>query len=139
MTDDMLSALLNFSLAGLARLLQNRAFTIGANAQARLEDYQKANDPVTAFLSDRCRAVIGQNIERAQLFGEFMSFCLEQGYKPTTKQTFYNRVRAERIAEKTIKGKDYFANLAVLTSRVENFPPQGGEKVENFESKNMLL
>jgi len=138
-TDDMLSSLFNFSLAGLARLLQNRAFTIGANAQALLEDYRKANNPVTTFLSDRCKVVVGKNIERAQLFGEFMAFCLEQEYKPTTKQTFYNKVRAERVTEKTIKGKDYFADLTVLTGRVENFPPQGGEKVENFEPKNTLF
>ncbi|NQU02759.1 MAG: hypothetical protein HQ589_01220 [Syntrophaceae bacterium] len=113
-TDDMLSGLFNFGFAGLKRLAVQRCFTEGETTKQQLADYQKANDPVSAFIADRCKVVIGSNIKRKDLFQEFTAYCQEQGYEAVTNRKFYGRVRSHRFVDKLIDGYDYFSNIAVV-------------------------
>lgn len=113
-TDEMLSSLFSFALDGLKRLYEQRCFTIGATAQVRMADYQKANDPVSAFLNDRCKEVIGSKVKRSKLFEEFIAHCRDQEYKALNRQQFYDRIRSHRFRDKRTDGVDYFADIALI-------------------------
>ncbi|MBF0542101.1 MAG: bifunctional DNA primase/polymerase, partial [Nitrospirae bacterium] len=63
-----LSGLLNKALEGLSRLYgNNKIFSESEAVKKAMESYQKSNDPVSAFISDRCELDIESRIERTTL------------------------------------------------------------------------
>lgn len=91
--NDELSGVLNWALDGLARLLQNKAFTYSDEIAKTLTDYRIASDPVQTFLLDE-GIKPGPNEEPLKdLYKVFKYTSDENGNRPITIRTFAERLR----------------------------------------------
>jgi len=114
-----LSGLLNRALNGLRRLFSNGYFTESENIVHTIEDYRKQNDTVLAFISDRCDLTSDGVIERKSLYDAYIQYCEDEGLKPGSRQTCYNRIRAQRVSERKINGILHFARIALKTQKLD--------------------
>ncbi|MBN2015904.1 hypothetical protein JW766_03650 [Candidatus Dojkabacteria bacterium] len=93
-TPNELSGLLNRALAGLKRLYDNGHFSENRTTASALEDYEKSNDNVFAFISDCCEIIQGSRIERTELYAAYEEYCQSEGYNPTSRQKVYKKIRS---------------------------------------------
>jgi putative DNA primase/helicase len=93
-TPEELSGLLNRALKGLRRLQENKVFTEPDTVKKALAEYQKWNDPIAGFVQDKCELDVGNRIERQMLFTAYAKYCLEEGFKTESRNSFYKRVRS---------------------------------------------
>jgi len=93
-TPEELSGLLNRALRGLRRLHENKVFTEPETVKKALAEYQKWNDPISGFVQDKCQLDVGNRIERQMLFTAYAKYCLEEGFKTESRNSFYKRVRS---------------------------------------------
>jgi len=94
-TPEELSGLLNRALAGLVRLHTRNDFSEIETTEKRLAGYKRYNDPITAFLQDKCDlSNIKGRIGRGQLYYEYLKYCQTEGFKTESKFTFYKKVRS---------------------------------------------
>jgi putative DNA primase/helicase len=89
-TEEELSSLLNWALEGLARIRQQRRYSYNKTVEETTEFYQKAADPVYAFLKDRCEQSSDDWIEKDELYEIFKQYCLENNI-PVLKPNSFGR------------------------------------------------
>ncbi len=108
-----LSGLLNHALKGLRRLFQQGDFSESKSTQRALEDYEKANDSVAAFISDKCTLDSESEIERGQLFDSYTIYCEREGYKQEKRNAFYQKIRSRGILPKRLSTQRLFMGISV--------------------------
>lgn len=96
-----LSAMLSLALMGLKTVLKDGAFDAPQSTTETIGEYQKSNDPVSAFVADSCTLAPAEYIERGLLFNEYCTYCSESGYKALTRNAFYQRIRVFREVGET--------------------------------------
>lgn len=107
-----LSGLLNRALAGLNRLFENQDFTDSGTVKDAVENYQKQNDPVTAFVIDDCEFVPETEVKRTGLYIAYAKYCVDSKYDAVSRNTFYDRIRMySQVGEKRSMGIDYFTGI----------------------------
>jgi phage/plasmid-associated DNA primase len=74
-TETELSGLLNLALAGLSRLQKNQSYSYTKSVDETTELYQRAADPVFAFLLDTCEVSPGEWVAKGQLYELFKLYC----------------------------------------------------------------
>lgn len=127
--------ILNFALAGLQDLLDCAGhFTVPASGKAKMEEWQLETDPIGRFFSelDKGQLLDGNTllmvspdarIERKRAWEIFCNW-LHEGYSIPPKfgrTAFYDRVRAMKFVEKTIRGVDYFGGFGVDVGQSSEF------------------
>ncbi|MDY6151803.1 MAG: phage/plasmid primase, P4 family [Terrisporobacter sp.] len=84
MKPEALEYLLNLALAGLERILYNRAFTIPESVSNAWTEYEKTNNPVLGFIED---AKI-ENELTSDVYLQYQTYCADSGLKHLSKAVF---------------------------------------------------
>lgn len=84
MKPEALEYLLNLALAGLERILYNRAFTIPESVSNAWTEYEKTNNPVLGFVED---AKI-ENELTSDVYLQYQTYCADSGLKHLSKAVF---------------------------------------------------
>ena len=79
-----LEYLLNLALAGLDRILYNRAFTTSKLITEAWDEYEKTNNPVLGFIED---AKI-ENELTSDVYLQYQNYCADSGLKHLSKSVF---------------------------------------------------
>jgi len=91
-----LSALLNCALPELKRMIDRKSFSEPEKVKEALNEYEKQNDPVKAFIDECCEFDSESKVERKKLYDTFCRYCDEAGFKVATNRSFYQRLRIFR-------------------------------------------
>jgi putative DNA primase/helicase len=111
-----LSALLNCALSELKNVMKRQSFSEPEKIKNALNEYEKQNDPVKAFVDECCQLDPYARIERGSLYTAFCQYCDDTGFKSVTNRNFYQRLRIFReIKELTDSdGKRQFQGIKLL-------------------------
>lgn len=97
-TRNELSGIFNMVLEGLDRILEHRDFTRCEAIDKALEAYKAESDSVTSFLREEGYIPsASERIERKTLYGEYRSFCADNGYKWCGNGEFGKRLENNHI------------------------------------------
>lgn len=106
LTNEAMEYLLNISIQGLKRVLQNRGFTEVDSVTTEVKEYEKRNNPVVAFLDEN--EIEGEPTKEIHL--RYSTWCYENGLKPLSRIQFSREVckqgyktKQERIDDKRIQ------------------------------------
>ena len=132
-TRENMSALLNNAIAGLRSMMKRGDFVEPQKVQQALQDYEKQNDPVKAFLSNSCVFDPQEMIERGALYNEFCKFCVEEGYKETSRNYFYQRIKSIReINEVRFPQGRFFKGIKIKNHSGGNYSAGAGNLHSKF-------
>ena len=88
------SGVLNWMLEGLAWLLRNKYVPYGGAQSLELtEEFHKSNDPVSAYVKERCTLDPKKALSKTDLFDDFKSWCEASGLPGEKMQNvFFKRL-----------------------------------------------
>lgn len=101
--------LVNLAIAGLKRVLANRAFTSSEKIQQSLKEYEETNNPVLSFFNEIDDYMV-LNEPTKKVYMKYQEFCISNGYTPISNIEFSKQVNKHfncEIVNKTIKGTKY--------------------------------
>lgn len=111
--ENELSGVFNWVLDGLNRLLEQKKFTDCEAVRLARQQYEKQSDSVKLFLEELGYT---SDIEKYKLikdlYQEYKSYCLEDGYRPVNKTNFIKRLSGSKILVKRIN----IGNIAYLSN-----------------------
>jgi len=85
---DELSGLLNIALRGLERLMNRQGYSYEISADEVAEWYQKAANPIYAFVEDACNPDPDAWISKDALYAAFLEYCDEHNIPRIGKESF---------------------------------------------------
>ncbi|WP_028318360.1 phage/plasmid primase, P4 family [Desulfobulbus elongatus] len=91
-----LSGIFAWSLVGLKRLRERGGFSTCEETRDLLADYRRLNNPVYAFVEDRCLldASPGSYTDKDGLYKAYATYCREKGYQPYHYENFFRELKA---------------------------------------------
>lgn len=124
------SGILNWAIAGLARLRQVGEFTKPEVSQAAIESYKASANPAAEFLNDFVGKESGSNIYTSEIYSLYVHWCQKNNYRPMANNTFGLEIRRKFGIEKKRKRMAgempyVYENLKFLVEEIE------GKKIEN--------
>lgn len=84
-----------WALRGLDRLYDNDAFTEPQVVREALAAYQRANNPVVAFVEDCCNLDTEFATTKDTLYEAYKGYCEDYGFKPGSLSTFFRELYAQ--------------------------------------------
>lgn len=96
---EVLSAVLNWAVAGLRRLNNQGEFTISDEMKLTKQLYELENDNVAAFIDEMLELGVECNVPKTWLYDQYKDYCDETGTKPISKRRFETRIKANGIEE----------------------------------------
>lgn len=120
-----LPGILNWALEGMKNLNEAGRFTIPETNVDLIEQYRRDSDPARAFLLENyTTSPNAASIACSQLFGEYKTFCDENGCRPMNNRTFGQQVRRifpdterSRIGSKQAERKWIYKGLVSQASQ----------------------
>ncbi len=111
--EDIRCAMLVKAVEGIRRL-EARGWKL-EGSQEELDAYKEINDPVMAFIAERCAIGSELKVRRTDLRDAYERYCREHDlFMLGSARKFYDRVRSDsRFAPKRINGIEYFKGLAL--------------------------
>lgn len=91
-TEKELSGLLNLTLAGLKRLLENGAFSYSKTTEEIKEDYIRKSSPIAAFVMDCLETDSDTFIVKKELYNVFTEYCRQLSLPTVTQDTFFKNL-----------------------------------------------
>jgi len=89
-----LSGVFNWVLDGLSKLLKQKRFSECEAAKKAVEQYRIESDSVQLFLSEYgYRVSTLLEVPLKELYSDYRTFCLENGFKSCSSRTFSDRLR----------------------------------------------
>lgn len=129
-TPEARSYLLRLAVEGLRRLVERGEFEDTPATRAALEEYQRENDLVKAFVDEACD--IGDYTEPKELvWAAFERWCGREGRRPVARVWFWRRLRQH------VPGLDEFREQGtrhVVGLRIEDGSLRSTAKAETSES-----
>ena len=110
-SDEVMEYLIALGIAGLKRVLTNRAFTTSAKVQAAMDEYEENNNPILGFFKE-CEDEEFQieNKPTNKVYRRYQEFCLANSFQPMSSIEFskqVNRILNMKVIDKKISGKKY--------------------------------
>ena len=110
-SDEVMEYLITLGIAGLKRVLTNRAFTTSAKVQAAMDEYEENNNPILGFFKE-CEDEEFQieNEPTNKVYRRYQEFCLANSFQPMSSIEFskqVNRILNMKVIDKKISGKKY--------------------------------
>lgn len=103
-----LSGIFNWVMQGLNRLLEHNAFTDCEAVRKQLDRYRQESDSVQMFLEDRGYVPSPEySLLLKEVYIDYRSFCLEDGFKPVNKTNFKKRLEGIGILVEGRKNRIY--------------------------------
>jgi len=128
-----LSGILNWSLEGLKRLIQNHfKFSYHKTVEEIMEQYTRASDPIKAFIEDETIEDPNAYIVKQELYQAYVDYVKEHKLaSPLSPTTFFrNLLKYRKLAteHKNVKGQRVWVYLGL---RLKNELEKEEEKEEN--------
>lgn len=95
-TDDELSGMFNWAIAGLELLLKNRKFSNEATIEETRSLYLQKSDDIENYLNEYTVLDVDGNITKEELYRKFMLYCKEKRITPIKKKSFTTNVQMIR-------------------------------------------
>jgi putative DNA primase/helicase len=93
-----LSGVFNWILQGLDRLLEQKNFSKCEAVDSARSDYEKQSDSVQLFISEMgFKASTTEYFLISELYPQYKTFCIEDGYRPVGKSNFIKRLNHYKI------------------------------------------
>lgn len=90
---DELSGIFNWILDGLNRLLKQKNFSTSDTIDQQLNEYKKQYDSVRIFIDENTYIKSKDNFTLIkEIYSDYRTFCIEDGYKPVNKINFKKRL-----------------------------------------------
>lgn len=83
---------IQLALTGLSEVLHNKGFTESEKVQDKLNDYERENNPVLAFIDDSDVEKDILNERTDEVFRRYEVFCRENGFIPVSSMTFSKQI-----------------------------------------------
>ncbi len=116
-TKENLSALLNCALSGLKNVMKHQSFSESESVNKAMQDYEKQNDPVKAFIDECCQFDPSERTERGLMYDSFTAYCVEMGFKTITRNTFYQRLRTvKQVTDVRARSERFFEGIKYLST-----------------------
>jgi putative DNA primase/helicase len=93
-TEDELSGFFNKAIEALRDLLGRGYFTSTKNIEEIEELYEKASNPVYAFVQDMLDIKFDGYVSKAGLYNEFCEYCSEKGFAPLSNRKMLEQLKA---------------------------------------------
>jgi len=90
-----LPAILEWSLAGLARLRERGRFMQPRSGQAMIDELMELASPVQAFVNEWCELGPEREVAKADIFRSYSTWAAANGHHSPTKGTFGRDLRAQ--------------------------------------------
>jgi putative DNA primase/helicase len=87
-----LSGVFNWVLDGLKRLLAQKGFTHSVAVEEQINQYKKQTDSIQLFLEEECELL--DVIPLKDIYQQYRSYCVTNGYHPVSNRTFSDRLRS---------------------------------------------
>jgi putative DNA primase/helicase len=102
-----LPGILNWAIAGLARLRTRRHFVQPPSGAEAVREIEELGSPIATFLRDRCDIDPGRSIQVDELWKAWKEWCQDQGRdRPGTKQGFGRDLRAALPGLKVVQPRE---------------------------------
>lgn len=117
-----LPGVLNWALAGLARLREQGRFTEPDSSRDAITALQDLTSPVAAFVRDCCTRGAGDEVECPVLYQAWKAWAEDNGHRPGSAQTFGTHLRAAVPGVIVTRPRDgeerrrYYLGVALATS-----------------------
>lgn len=129
LTKEALEYLAFISAKAYVELLESndRAFANEEESNKILNIYRKENNSVLSFLDSdniKDKLILGQSIDRPELYSEYKNWCLECCYKPKGRNNFYKELRETGLIDEKLNNgypKIRRNNVAYLNKNISNF------------------
>lgn len=112
-----------WALRGLDRLYDNDAFTEPKVVREALAAYQRANNPVVAFVEDCCSLDTGFSTSKNTLYEQYKKYCDDYGFKAGSVNTFFKELYAAypslvSARPRTENGREYAVEGIVMVKKI---------------------
>lgn len=87
-----LTGVFNWLLKGLARIVDNKRFTVCEKSNFALSEFKKQSDSVGLFIDEMYYKVSESKEALSDLYSHYKSFCSDDGYKAVGKNKFSTRL-----------------------------------------------
>lgn len=87
-----LSEIFYWALCGLKRLTEQKRFTDCEETRNLLMGYRRSNNPILCYVEDQCSLGEGKSVEKAELYGDYRTYCGTNGYMPVNKENFFREL-----------------------------------------------
>lgn len=110
-TDEVMEYLINLGIAGLKRVLTNRAFSTSAKVKKAMDEYEENNNPIIGFFRE-CEDEEFQieNEPTNVVYKRYQEYCLANSLQPMSNIEFskqVNRILNMSVANKWLNGKKH--------------------------------
>lgn len=95
--DNELSGVFNWILSGLERVLKQKKFSKCLAVDNALTDYEKQSDSVKMFIEDLNYKTSTNQTTIKDLYFEYKTYCIEDGFRNVNKSNFMKRLRHFKI------------------------------------------
>ncbi|KXB06574.1 hypothetical protein AKJ51_03485 [candidate division MSBL1 archaeon SCGC-AAA382A20] len=115
-TSEALEFLFVFAVSGLKTLTENDwQFPEPESVEVELEDYNKRNDTVAAFVDECCTVMAGLKAERGQWYSRYYEWAEASGLYPISKSKAFKRLREDYECEdyQNNSGKRFFKGIGL--------------------------
>lgn len=94
-SSEAMEYLIQLSLDGLKRVLDNNGFTICAKVQEELDEYNEQNNPIVGFFKELDLEVDVVNQPTKDVYTRYKLYCNESGFNPMSAGEFTKWVKKE--------------------------------------------
>lgn len=108
-TDEAMEYLAQLGIAGLKRILANRAFTQSNKIDKSIKEYEETNNPVLLFYKEISEDDV-INESSKEVYKRYHEFCVANGFSPISNIEFSRQTNKHfgcEIVNRSIKGRKY--------------------------------
>lgn len=110
-TEEVMQYLITLGIAGLKRVLLNRAFTSSTKVQKELDEYEEQNNPILGFFREcEDEDFKIENEPTNKVYKRYQEYCITNSLQPMSNIEFskqVNRILNFKIVDKKINGKKF--------------------------------
>lgn len=114
-----LSEIFYWALCGLARLREQKLFTMCNETKSLMMGYRRSNNPVLCFTEDECIFNEDASIDKKELYNGYRKYCSEYGYAPLNYDNFIRELLSSinhlKLYRPTVNGerKNYIKGIEI--------------------------
>ena len=87
-----LSAIFQWSLIGLKRLIEQKKFTPSNETWELMQDYRRLNNPVLCYVEEECELSEDVEVSKKDLYFDYKNYCSRCGYTPLNRENFFREL-----------------------------------------------
>ena len=104
--DEVMEYLIQIGIKGLKNVLKNRKFTISADMQKQMDEYEENNNPLLLFLKEEDPEVENQTTQ--SIYKAYKAFCMNNGFQSISNIEFSKQIKKKykvEVERKRVDGK----------------------------------